>query len=131
VAAPSSAAAERGGGFGLSNEFVGHETQEKSKPRPFKAKRVGHTEKLNQSLSVDVLEWYHLSVIPSQKENWGRVADPPGLLIAVRCRTRRTRNQTPDDIVFDRFVQEPAAGDARIDRLEDIHGLPPFAQSSP
>jgi hypothetical protein len=48
----------------VANEFVGHGTKEKSNPRPFKPERVGHPEKLNperqnQSLSVDVLEWYH------------------------------------------------------------------------
>jgi hypothetical protein len=54
-----------GGGFCLwlvANEFVGRGTEEKSTPRPFKTERVGHPEKLNQSLSVDVLQW-HYSIV--------------------------------------------------------------------
>ena len=47
--------------------FGPHGTQEKSKPRPFKPEK-GHPEKLNQSLSVDVLEWYDLNVIPAKKK---------------------------------------------------------------
>jgi hypothetical protein len=47
-------------------------TEEKSKPRPFKPEWVGHPEKLNQSHSVDVLEWCHPNVISRQEENWER-----------------------------------------------------------
>ena len=43
----------------VANEFVCHGRKEKSKPRPFKPERVGHPEKLNQSLRVDVPEWYY------------------------------------------------------------------------
>src|SRR5260221_6320661 len=60
-----------------ANEFVSHGTKEKSKPRPFKTERVGHPERLNQSLGVDVLEWYHLNVIGRQEENCARVGHPP------------------------------------------------------
>jgi hypothetical protein len=60
----------------VANEFVGHGTEEKSKPRPFKLERVGHPEKPNQSLGVDVLEWYPLNVIRRQEGNWGRVGHP-------------------------------------------------------
>jgi hypothetical protein len=46
----------------VANEFVGHESSDKSKPRPSKNERVGHPEqqspeKQNQSLSKDVQEW--------------------------------------------------------------------------
>ena len=40
------------------NEFVCHGRKVQPKPRPFKRERVGHPEKLNQFLSIDVLEWY-------------------------------------------------------------------------
>jgi hypothetical protein len=40
----------------VANELVGHGRQEKSKPRPSKPERVGHPEKQNQFLSVDVLK---------------------------------------------------------------------------
>jgi hypothetical protein len=60
----------------LSDEFVGHGTEDKSKRRPFKTERVGYPEKLNQSLSVDALEWYHPTVTRRQKENWRRVGHP-------------------------------------------------------
>ena len=63
----------------VANEFAGHGTEEKSKPRPFKLERVGHPEKPNQSLGVDVLEWYPLNVIRRQEGNWGRVGHPPVL----------------------------------------------------
>jgi hypothetical protein len=46
-------------------------------PTLLKLKRVGHPEKLNQSLGVDVLEWYPVNVIRSQEENWRRVGHPP------------------------------------------------------
>lgn len=42
-----------------ANKFVSHGTKEKLKSRPFKTERVGHPEKLNQSLGDDVLKWYH------------------------------------------------------------------------
>jgi hypothetical protein len=61
----------------LTNEFVGHGTKLKSKPRPFKTERVGHPEKLNQSLGVDVLEWYHLIVSVRQQKRGERVGHPP------------------------------------------------------
>ena len=48
-------------------------------PDPFKPKRVGHPEKPNQFLRVDVLEWYHLKVIRRQEEHWGRVGHPEKL----------------------------------------------------
>jgi hypothetical protein len=53
-----------------------HGTQEKSKPRPFKNERVGHPEKLNQFLGVDVLEWYHPYVGCRQEEKM-RKGGPP------------------------------------------------------
>jgi len=58
------------------NEFVGHETEEKSKPRPFKTERVGHPEKQNQILGVDVLEWYHPIVRIRQQENTRKGVPP-------------------------------------------------------
>ena len=33
-------------------------------PRPFKPKKAGQPERLNQSLNVDVLEWHHPIVRP-------------------------------------------------------------------
>jgi hypothetical protein len=61
----------------VANEFVGHEREEKSKPRPFKTERVGHPEKLRQLLGVDVLEWYHSIVRICQQEKCERVGHPP------------------------------------------------------
>jgi hypothetical protein len=55
----------------VANELVGHGRQEKSKPRPSRPERVGHTEKQNQFLSVDVLEWYHSIVLAGNKKNVG------------------------------------------------------------
>jgi hypothetical protein len=56
---------------------VGHGRKEKSKPRPFETERVGHPEKLDQFLGVDVLEWYHLSVSSRQQKKYERVGHPP------------------------------------------------------
>jgi hypothetical protein len=61
----------------VPDEFVGHGTKEKSKPRPFKPERVGHPEKLNQSPGVDVLEWYHPRVGARQHKKRERVGHPP------------------------------------------------------
>jgi hypothetical protein len=35
------------------------ERSKNQNPAPFNPERVGHPEGLNQSLGVDVLEWYH------------------------------------------------------------------------
>jgi hypothetical protein len=61
----------------VPDEFVGQETEQKSKPRPFKPERVGHPEKLNQSPGVDVLEWYHPRVGARQHKKRERVGHPP------------------------------------------------------
>jgi hypothetical protein len=61
----------------VANQFLSHWMAEKSKPRPFKPERVGHPEKLNQSLGVDVLEWYHPIVRVSQQKKYERVGHPP------------------------------------------------------
>ena len=63
-----------------SNEFVSCGTEEKSKPRPFKSERVGHPEKPNQSLGVDVLEWYHATVRIRQQKKCERVGHPPAMI---------------------------------------------------
>ena len=47
----------------------------------------------------------------------------PRLQIAVRRRACRALDQIADNVQIDRLVQEPAAGDARLDRFENIHGL--------
>jgi hypothetical protein len=60
----------------VANEFVSH-GEEKSKPRPFKPERVGHPERLNQFLRVDVLEWYHPTVGARQQKKNERVGHPP------------------------------------------------------
>jgi len=60
-----------------ANKCVGHGTQRSQKPRPFKTERVGHPEKLNQSIGGDVLKWYHHNVICRQEENLSRVGHPP------------------------------------------------------
>ena len=75
VAAPSRLSKGRRCWFFLSNEFVGHETKQKSKPRPFKPQRVGHPKRLNQSLRVDILEWYH--PIVQVREQKTRKGGPP------------------------------------------------------
>jgi hypothetical protein len=54
--------------------IVGTEPQN---PDPFEAERVGHPEKPNQSLGVDVLEWYHPAVRVRQQEKHERVVHPP------------------------------------------------------
>jgi hypothetical protein len=77
VAAPSRVSKGRRVWFFLSNEFVSRGTQEKSKPRPFKAERVGHPERLNQFLGVDVLEWCHPTVRVCQFKTRERVGHPP------------------------------------------------------
>jgi hypothetical protein len=61
----------------VANEFVGHGTKQKSKPRPFKTERAGHPEKRNQSLGVDVLEWYYPIVRVRQQNKHLRVGHPP------------------------------------------------------
>jgi hypothetical protein len=60
----------------VANEFVGHGSEEKSKPRPFKHERVGHPEKQNQFLGVDVLEWYH-PCVSYRQEKKPRQDGPP------------------------------------------------------
>jgi hypothetical protein len=61
----------------MANEFVSHGTKEKSKPRSFEEpQRVGHPEKLNQSLGMNVLEWYQFSVFVRQLENTRKGAPP-------------------------------------------------------
>jgi len=74
----------------VANEFVGHGTKLKSKPRPFKTERVGHPKKLNQSLGVDVLEWYHPIVSVRQQKRGERVGHQPfvGFVLAEQCRER-------------------------------------------
>src|ERR1700680_4717928 len=62
----------------VANEFVGHGTKEKSKPRTSKNERGGHPGKRDQFLGVDVLEWYHAIVIARQQKKRERVAHPPG-----------------------------------------------------
>lgn len=52
----------------VANEFVGHGDSDQSKPRPFKTQRVGHPEKLSQSLGDDVLQWYHPCACCSQEK---------------------------------------------------------------
>jgi hypothetical protein len=57
----------------VANEFVGHESSDKSKARPSKNERVGHPErqspeKQNQFLSKDVQEWYYSTVRPCQQK---------------------------------------------------------------
>jgi hypothetical protein len=68
---------------GVANEFVDHEMEEKSKPRPSKPERVGHPEELNQSLGVDVLQWYHPNVICRQVEDSRKGAPPAKQRVSV------------------------------------------------
>jgi hypothetical protein len=56
------------------------EAKRNQNPRPFKVERVGHPKKLNQSISDDVLKWYHHNVICRQEENCARVGHPPSKL---------------------------------------------------
>jgi hypothetical protein len=77
VAAPSWSLEGAEGLVFLSNEFVGHGRNEKSIPRPFGNERVGHPEKLNQSLGDDVLEWYHPCTWCRQEKKRERVGHPP------------------------------------------------------
>ena len=75
----------------LVDQSFAHETEEKSKPRPFqKPGRIGHPEKPNRSLGVDVLEWYHPTVRVPQWETCERVGHPPGV----------------DDKVLTRFITD-------------------------
>jgi hypothetical protein len=52
-----------------ADQFFGHGTERTPKPRPFQTRRVGHPEKLNQSLSIDVQGWYHPTVNDCQQKN--------------------------------------------------------------
>jgi hypothetical protein len=45
------------------------EWREHQSPDPFETERVGHPKKPNQSLWVDVLEWYHPIVRVRQQDN--------------------------------------------------------------
>src|ERR1700674_133056 len=51
---------------------------EHQNPDPFETERVGHPKKPNQSLSVDVQEWYHPAVSVRQLKTRERVGRPPG-----------------------------------------------------
>jgi hypothetical protein len=67
----------------MTNEFVGHGTKEKSKPRPSKSERVGHPEgqspeTLSQFLGVDVLEWYYPIVSARQQGKTQKGGPPAG-----------------------------------------------------
>jgi hypothetical protein len=44
---------------------------------PFETERVGHPERLNPSLGVDVLEWYHPMVRARQQKKHESVGHPP------------------------------------------------------
>jgi hypothetical protein len=59
------------------------EAQRSQNPDPFKPERVGHPEKLNQSLGVDVPEWYHPNWMRRQEEKLRKGA-PPALIIPVQ-----------------------------------------------
>jgi hypothetical protein len=66
----------------VANEFVGHESSHKSKPRPSKNERVGHPEvptpeKQGQFLRENVQEWYYLTLRRCQQEKRERVGHPP------------------------------------------------------
>jgi hypothetical protein len=52
------------------------EAQRSQNPDPFKPERVGHPEKLNQSLGVDVPEWYHPNWMRRQEEKLRKGAPP-------------------------------------------------------
>jgi hypothetical protein len=52
------------------------EAQRSQNPDPFKPERVGHPEKLNQSLGVDVPEWNHPNWMRRQEEKLRRDAPP-------------------------------------------------------
>jgi hypothetical protein len=45
-------------------------------PDPFETERVGHPEKPDQSLGVDVLEWYHSTLRVRQQKKRERVIQP-------------------------------------------------------
>src|SRR6266852_5060585 len=51
----------------------------------------------------------------------GERVDAPGLQVPARRRARRLLDQVADDLLVDRFVEEPAAADAGVDRFEDVH----------
>ncbi len=51
----------------------------------------------------------------------GHRMDVPRLQVPVGCRARRTSNQIADSIRINWRIEEPAAGNARVDRFEDIH----------
>jgi hypothetical protein len=53
------------------------ERKRSQNPDPLNPERVGHPENLNQSLGVDVLEWYHPIVRPRQQKKHKRVGHPP------------------------------------------------------
>jgi hypothetical protein len=59
------------------------ERKRSQNPDPIKTERVGHPEKRNQFLGVDVLEWYHAIVIARQQKKREWVGHPPCFLIAL------------------------------------------------
>jgi len=59
----------------IADEFVSHGPKEKSKPRPFKSRRIGRPERQSrrkrandQCLADDVLKWYYSALGKCQLE---------------------------------------------------------------
>jgi len=52
------------------------EAQRSQNLDPFKPERIGHPEKVNQFLGVDVPEWYHPNWMPRQEEKLRKGAPP-------------------------------------------------------
>ena len=61
----------------VANQFLAMERREHQNPDPSKTGRVGHPERPNQSLGVDVPEWYDPTVSVRQQKKCERVGHPP------------------------------------------------------
>jgi hypothetical protein len=64
-------------GLAFRMSLLAIERSEHKNPDPFETERVGHPERLNLSLSLDVLSGGHLSAIHRQIESWERVSHWP------------------------------------------------------
>jgi hypothetical protein len=63
--------------------LLARERKRSQNPDPIKGERVGHPEKPNQFLGVDVLEWYHPAVRVHLQKKSGRMGHPPDFDIIV------------------------------------------------
>ena len=71
---------------------------EHKNPDPVETEKVGHTEKLNQLLCIDVLDWYHSTMQVRQQKKCERVG--PVLRVGTLPRGNVTAAQETLDFVI-------------------------------